>query len=109
MLDTDDIRTRLTDRLAASTARIGYLEGELERPLGENLDEQAIEIEDMPALDALEVAVLEEMRQTREALRRLDAGTYGICQDCGAPISDHRLAVLPAATLCIECAIANVH
>lgn len=39
-----------------------------------------------------------------EAERRLDAGTYGMCEKCGRPISPERLEVLPAARRCIDCA-----
>lgn len=37
------------------------------------------------------------------ALKRIDEGVYGICEDCGKPISEKRLQVAPAATQCIEC------
>jgi RNA polymerase-binding protein DksA len=40
----------------------------------------------------------------RQALKRLAAGTYGICDRCSAPISAERLEILPLATLCIRCA-----
>jgi RNA polymerase-binding protein DksA len=38
------------------------------------------------------------------ALGRLDAGRYGICERCGAPIGPARLAARPAAATCITCA-----
>ena len=38
------------------------------------------------------------------ALQRLEAGTYGICERCGQPIGDERLAARPAAVTCIRCA-----
>ena len=38
-----------------------------------------------------------------EALKRIDEGIYGICEDCGKAISEKRLQAAPAATLCIEC------
>jgi len=38
-----------------------------------------------------------------EALRKLDEGTYGKCEDCGDDISEERLKVLPFATLCRDC------
>jgi DnaK suppressor protein len=37
------------------------------------------------------------------ALKRIDEGIYGTCEDCGKPISEKRLQVAPAATQCIEC------
>ena len=39
----------------------------------------------------------------REALERLEAGTFGLCQTCGGPISPARLRARPVTTLCIEC------
>lgn len=39
----------------------------------------------------------------REALTRIDAGTYGRCEECGAAIGEKRLAARPVTTLCIEC------
>jgi DnaK suppressor protein len=38
-----------------------------------------------------------------EAIRKIAEGTYGICEECGEQISEKRLQVLPAATLCIDC------
>jgi DnaK suppressor protein len=39
-----------------------------------------------------------------EALGRLDAGGYGICEGCGRPIPAERLAVRPSARTCVGCA-----
>jgi len=38
-----------------------------------------------------------------DALKRIDEGIYGICEDCGKSISEKRLQAAPATTLCIEC------
>ena len=37
------------------------------------------------------------------ALRRLDDGTYGVCRDCGDPISVARLTAIPWTRVCITC------
>ena len=37
------------------------------------------------------------------ALAKIDAGTYGICEQCGRPIPDARLQALPYAALCVSC------
>jgi RNA polymerase-binding protein DksA len=37
------------------------------------------------------------------ALTRMEAGTYGLCQSCGNPISPERLEAIPWTTRCIEC------
>jgi RNA polymerase-binding transcription factor DksA len=39
-----------------------------------------------------------------DAVRRLDAGTYGVCEACGAAIPDERLEARPAARTCVSCA-----
>ena len=36
----------------------------------------------------------------QEAIRRLDAGTYGVCTDCGAEVDFGRLSVFPEAATC---------
>lgn len=46
---------------------------------------------------------IDELRQVRAALQRLDAGRYGDCLDCGRPIQLERLRVVPAAERCAAC------
>jgi len=48
-----------------------------------------------------------ELQRITAALRRIDTGEYGDCQDCGEPIAVRRLEMDPAATLCIHCAAAR--
>jgi DnaK suppressor protein len=38
-----------------------------------------------------------------QALARIEAGTYGVCVNCGAQIAPERLEAMPWATLCIDC------
>jgi DnaK suppressor protein len=38
-----------------------------------------------------------------EALRKIDEGTYGLCEDCEIEISEERLKIIPFALLCVEC------
>ncbi|MFC5251767.1 MULTISPECIES: TraR/DksA family transcriptional regulator [Streptomyces] len=45
----------------------------------------------------------EMLHQTERALGRLDAGTYGLCENCGNPIGKARMQAFPRATLCVEC------
>ncbi|HPC02243.1 MAG TPA: RNA polymerase-binding protein DksA [Syntrophales bacterium] len=39
----------------------------------------------------------------REALTRIDDGTYGLCEVCGGDISEKRLMARPVTTLCFDC------
>jgi DnaK suppressor protein len=48
--------------------------------------------------------VLERDREQAEHARDRQAqGAYGICEDCGRPIAEERLAALPDATRCVAC------
>ncbi len=41
--------------------------------------------------------------KVKEALDRIDNGTFGICESCGKPISEKRLMARPVTTQCIDC------
>ena len=38
-----------------------------------------------------------------DALKRIEEGTYGICEDCKTSIAKKRLAAVPYARLCVKC------
>ena len=42
--------------------------------------------------------------EVHEALSRIDAGTFGRCEECGEPIARPRLQALPYTRHCIQCA-----
>ncbi|MGW4671753.1 TraR/DksA family transcriptional regulator [Streptomyces sp. NPDC004324] len=52
---------------------------------------------------ALAANAREMLVQTERALEKLDAGTYGLCENCGEPIGKARMQAFPRATLCVEC------
>ena len=43
----------------------------------------------------------ETLADVRQALERLDEGTYGMCIDCGRPIEPARLQAVPWAAYCL--------
>ena len=45
----------------------------------------------------------ELLYQVDDALRRLDDGSFGLCQQCSQPITMSRLKAVPYASLCISC------
>jgi DnaK suppressor protein len=53
---------------------------------------------------ALLEAARERLAGIDAALRRLEAGQYGVCERCGQPIGSDRLTARPAALTCIRCA-----
>jgi DnaK suppressor protein len=44
-----------------------------------------------------------QIRQTEEALRRIEEGRFGVCADCGSSIALGRLQAVPTALRCLEC------
>ncbi|MDX1535309.1 MAG: TraR/DksA C4-type zinc finger protein [Candidatus Spechtbacterales bacterium] len=67
-------------------------------------EDKADEVEEyinrLPVERALEI----ELKNTNEALERIENGTYGKCTNCGKSIPEKRLKAMPEARLCIECA-----
>ena len=51
-------------------------------------------------LDALNHAESGWVNEIDEALRRIDRGEYGVCEDCGEPIEEPRLEAVPWAKRC---------
>ena len=79
---------------------------------GENrqLVDTAIDEADWATVDISEDISLRRLAAHRqllldieECLRKINEGTYGICEECGEEISEKRLNVIPTATLCIDC------
>jgi DnaK suppressor protein len=92
----------------------GALHTELKEQLGEGRSshfESALDSADLSFIDLIESVGItivdikqEKLAQMMEAERKLDEGTYGLCEICGAAIGETRLAALPFAIHCIRCA-----
>jgi RNA polymerase-binding transcription factor DksA len=46
----------------------------------------------------------QQLAEVVAAVRRIDEGTFGRCEDCSKQISMERLKAVPYARLCIDCA-----
>lgn len=44
-----------------------------------------------------------KLEQVDDALRRVDAGEYGECEECGGEIAVGRLEAMPFSRLCVTC------
>ena len=52
--------------------------------------------------DLTALMILEgELEDIQRALRKLEDGSYGVCEECGKPIGDERLEAKPWARFCI--------
>lgn len=108
-----DARRALERRRAEVAARVISLRRELDavqRLRSENSDDDEHDPEGATTsqLWSQSVGILEaaerELDDLDTAIRRLEAGVYGVCQRCGEPIAPARLEARPDATLCIVCA-----
>jgi DnaK suppressor protein len=54
---------------------------------------------------ALNIATGESqrLRDVADALKRIEQGTFGVCEGCEEPIPKKRLEVFPAARYCVAC------
>lgn len=44
-----------------------------------------------------------KLKEIDDALKRIDEGTYGICEECGEKIAAGRLKAMPFTRLCVNC------
>lgn len=44
-----------------------------------------------------------QLEEVHQALEDIEAGRYGVCRECGDPIPEARLRVVPFATRCVAC------
>lgn len=110
-IDTADVRARLEEerrRLLAEIDALQKADFESERDRegragrGNHIAEDATETFEHEKSLALVQNLRSLEAQVERALAKLEAGKYGICEDCGKPIAEERLAAIPYATLCIE-------
>ena len=104
MVDENEVRNRLVAKQAELQGRIAGTQATERKEVaeGENDGAQLWSVSDVR--DDLDAQATGELEQVNQALERLNAGEYGNCVECGEPIGETRLQVLPYATLCIQCA-----
>ncbi|MDY0205577.1 MAG: TraR/DksA family transcriptional regulator [Pseudomonas sp.] len=103
-MTTADPRTRLNTLAQEYSTRAAAIERDLSREHAQSFSEQATERQNDMVLQGLLADARHSCTEVQQALERLDNGTYGECVKCGEMINPERLAALPAAPLCINCA-----
>jgi RNA polymerase-binding protein DksA len=103
MLDTAHFKDRLLGRKHELYRRLHKIEGDLLETPNPDAEERATERENDEVLEGLGNSGLGELTAIEAALKRIEAGTFGICAKCGSPISPKRLEAVPQAALCEEC------
>lgn len=70
---------------------------------GDSLEDNALEVTAYESNLALEEDLNTSLENTRQALKRIEDGSYGKCAHCGNPIEPKRLEAFPSATACMSC------
>ncbi len=100
----DGLRDRLEKQKSELITRLERITANLRRGLETDSKERAKQLEDSEVVDALGNEAREELEKISLALRRMDAGKYGICSRCGSAIASGRIDAYPYAGECIDCA-----
>ena len=114
-LDTAELSQRLVEERERLVNAAHYLRrespGSMEDELGEisgggagdnHLGDMAAVTYDRELDEGLGEGVQQTVVQIDAALRRIDDGTYGLCEICGKPIAADRLGAIPWTTRCID-------
>lgn len=110
-IDRDLVRSRLRARLNEVSDEIGELTKPPEQGSGIGFGKRVGDGTSEAITRFTDVGIANELQAIRErverALEKLDDGTYGVCDECGAQIAAGRLQAAPESVLCIECAAAK--
>ena len=93
---------------AVLTAKVAELERSNHRD-GITIERSADQLEEIQAASERVLAVchldreFNQLRDARAALRRIQEGSFGTCQECDEDIHPKRLAAVPWAAFCIQC------
>jgi DnaK suppressor protein len=66
-------------------------------------DSTAVAAEQLSRVSAHE-QLLALAAEVARARKKVEAGTYGVCDVCGSAVGDERLEALPWAVRCVRCA-----
>ena len=108
--ELDEVRTTLTEDIARFSSQLEISEAELVGLLRDGNEGAGRDPADVGSANferdaemSLANNAREMLDQSRLALRHIDQGAYGRCDNCGQPIGKGRLMAFPRATLCVTC------
>ena len=98
-----DKRREILKEIKIDTSK--YIKGENRQLVDTALDDGDWSVVDLSEDISLRhlSAHRDDLQRIDEAIRKIDEGTYGLCEDCGEEISEERLKILPYAIFCIDC------
>lgn len=75
-----------------------------EQAVEKDFAEQVSQRENEDVLNALDQEAENLVMQIDNALLRIEDGSYGNCLECGKPIPEKRLQLVPYTEYCVDCA-----
>ena len=96
-------RELLLARRAELLGNLARIEDQLDDPVPRDWEDAASERQGDEVLTALGQSDRAEIRRIDAALARIEAGEYGDCVQCGKPIAEKRLQLLPDTPFCANC------
>ncbi|GJL82730.1 MAG: dimethylmenaquinone methyltransferase [marine bacterium B5-7] len=106
-MPSSKIRVDLVEKLASLLQRSGRISEHLRETPPSDWEELATFRENDEVVEALDDITRSEIADIKQALRRIDAGEWNTCEECGDEINIRRLEALPTTRWCINCASAK--
>lgn len=97
------LRERLTSDQAASRDSLKHESARLSARAPINMAEQASEQQELDMMVSRINASSEALADIDDAIDRIDAGQFNICEECKQEIGERRLTIQPWAKLCVKC------
>jgi DnaK suppressor protein len=103
--ELEDIRQDLLERRENLQRRIKEENDKVNENKSENLDpaDLAQDYNFRQRISSIVDRYELEIVEINNALRRIEEGSFGTCENCGATIPIERLRAMPQAKLCIRC------
>lgn len=94
---------RLREELAQAQDHLQQLREEQTAASGEDPIDSGTHAQERESEMGIVTHAEQTIHQCEEALGRLDAGSYGVCENCAGPVGKRRLMAFPKARTCIDC------
>lgn len=111
--ELDSIRNDLISQKAMIIEEILSIQGQSNKSLKDSsgdlsgysfhMADQATDLYDREFSLTLAEGERERLFSLDEAIKKIDEGSYGLCEGCGSPIAKRRIKAMPNASNCIKC------
>jgi DnaK suppressor protein len=91
----DQLEAQIKETAPVSVSNVGY---------GNHMADDASYANEQATSFSLQRNVKGMLAEVKEALKRFEYGTYGVCVGCGQSIDHARLKAIPYTPFCIHCA-----